>query len=265
MSAARETTPKPTTARHGDQCRSVSGEPGAAGTGTSSGIDGAPPTCSDTSSPFPVAHQPVVAPLLRSNVVHCCRVALVTLSRSTPHMDTLHGLDDRLLTDVNDLARHTGWLHGAVLGYATYGLVLFACLMLAALLLARTGGDRGLAGAGWSALATLIAVGLNQPLVALFAEPRPYTAHPHLLVLASRSTDGSFPSDHAVMAGAAAAGLWLASPLLGGSAAGAAAVMAFSRVYVAAHYPWDVVAGLACGALVAILGWFLLRTPLIAA
>jgi hypothetical protein len=47
-------------------------------------------------------------------------------------MITLRRLDDRLLTDVNDLARHTGWLHDAILGYATYGLVLFAGLMLAA-------------------------------------------------------------------------------------------------------------------------------------
>src|SRR4051812_27883971 len=180
-------------------------------------------------------------------------------------MMTLRRLDDRLLTEVNDLARHTGWLHGAVLGYATYGLVLFAGLMLAALLLARTGGDQGLAATGWSALATLIAVGLNQPLVAQFAEPRPYTAHPHLLVLASRSTDGSFPSDHAVMAGAAAAGLWIASRLLGAIAAAAAAVMAFSPVYIAAHYRWRVGAGLAFGAVAAVLGWLLLRPPLIAA
>jgi membrane-associated phospholipid phosphatase len=178
-------------------------------------------------------------------------------------MNSLRRLDDRLLGDVNDLARHTGWLHGAILGYATYGLVLFAGLMMAALLIRRTGGDRGLAAAGWSALATLIAVGLNQPLVAAFGEPRPYTAHHGLLVLASRSSDGSFPSDHAVMAGAAAAGLWLASRALGAIAAAAAVLMAFSRVYIAAHYPWDVVAGLACGALVAVLGWFLLRRPLV--
>jgi membrane-associated phospholipid phosphatase len=180
-------------------------------------------------------------------------------------MMTLRRLDDRLLAEVNDLARHTHWLHAAVLGFATYGLLLFAGLMLAALLVRRTGSDRGLAAAGWSALATLIAVGLNQPLVAVFAEPRPYTVHPHLLVLATRSTDASFPSDHAAMAGAAAAGLWLASRLLGAIAAGAAVLMAFSRVYIAAHYPWDVVAGLAFGALVAILGWLLLRTPLTAA
>lgn len=180
-------------------------------------------------------------------------------------MSALHRFDDRLLTEVNDFARHTGWLHGVIRGYATYGLVLFAVLMLAALLLHRTGTDRGLAAAGWSALATLIAVGLNQPLVALFAEPRPYATHRHLLVLASRSTDGSFPSDHAVMAGAAAAALWLASRLLGAIATVAAVTMAFSRVYIAAHYPWDVVAGLAFGALVALLGWFLLRTVLTAA
>ena len=31
-------------------------------------------------------------------------------------MMTLRRLDDRLLADVNDLTRHTHWLHGAVLG-----------------------------------------------------------------------------------------------------------------------------------------------------
>lgn len=180
-------------------------------------------------------------------------------------MNSLRGLDDRLLGDVNDLARHTAWLHGAILGYATYGLVLFAALMLAALLLRRTGSDRALAAAGWSALATLIAVGLNQPLVAAFHEARPYSTHHGLLVLATHSADPSFPSDHAVMAGAAAAGLWLASRALGAIAAAAAVLMAFSRVYIAAHYPWDVVAGLAFGALVVIVGWLLLRRPLTAA
>jgi membrane-associated phospholipid phosphatase len=177
-------------------------------------------------------------------------------------MDTLHRLDDRLLNDVNDLARHTGWLHGAALGYATYGVVLFAALLLTGLWLRRAGTDRALAAAGWAPVATLLAVGLNQPLVSAFAEARPYTTHPGLLVLATRSSDFSFPSDHAVMAGATAAGLWLVSRALGALATVAALVMVFSRVYIAAHYPWDVAAGLVFGALVALLGWALLGSLL---
>jgi membrane-associated phospholipid phosphatase len=174
-------------------------------------------------------------------------------------MDILHRLDDQLLNDVNDFARHTPWLHGAVLGYATYGVVLFAALLLAGLWLARTRTNQALAAAGWACLATPIAVGLNQPLVNFVAEARPYTTHPDLLALASHTSDFSFPSDHAVMAGAAAAGLWLASRLLGVIATVAALLMAFARVYIAAHYPWDVAAGLVFGALAALIGWALLR------
>lgn len=179
-------------------------------------------------------------------------------------MDTLHRLDDRLLSDVNDFARHTQWLRGVVMSYATYGLLVFAALLLAGLVVHRTSTNLALAAAGWAALATLLSVGLNQPLVSAFSEARPYRAHPDLLVLAARSSDFSFPSDHAVMAGAAAAGLWLASRLLGVIAGVAALAMAFSRVYVAAHYPWDVASGLVFGALVALLGWVLLRAPLTA-
>jgi hypothetical protein len=84
-------------------------------------------------------------------------------------MNDLRSLDDRLLADVNDLARHTGGLHRVVLGYATFGVVLFAGLLLTGLLVRRAGTDRALAAAGWAALATLLAVGLNQPLYGAFS------------------------------------------------------------------------------------------------
>ena len=73
-----------------------------------------------------------------------------------------------------------------------------------------------------------------------------------VLVLATRSADFSFPSDHAVMAGAVAVGLVFVSRRLAALAAVAALVMAFARVYIAAHYPADVAVGLVLGAVVAV-------------
>jgi undecaprenyl-diphosphatase len=151
-----------------------------------------------------------------------------------------------------------------VLGYATYGVALFAVLLLAALVVARHRSSRDLAATGWAALAPLLALAVNQWLGQLAAEPRPYATHPAMLRLADVTTDFSFPSDHAVMAGAIAAGLLLAHRRLGLVAAAAALLMAFSRVYVGAHYPWDVAGGLVVGGLVAVLGWLLLARPLTA-
>jgi membrane-associated phospholipid phosphatase len=136
-----------------------------------------------------------------------------------------------VFTEINELARDTGWLHAPLLDYASYGVVLFALLLLAGWWVARGRGPRTMAAALWAGAGTLVAVALNQPLVNGFHEARPYTDHRHILVLATRSADYSFPSDHAVMAGAVAAGLWLLDRRLGAVATLAALVMAFARVY----------------------------------
>ena len=163
---------------------------------------------------------------------------------------------------MNELARDTGWLHGPMLAYASYGVVLFAGLLVAGWWLARDRGPRAMAAALWTGVGTLLAVALNQPVVNGVQEARPYTDHPGILVLAHRSADFSFPSDHSVMAGAIAAGLWLVSRRLGIVATVAALVMGFARVYIAAHYPHDVLAGLALGAAFVLVGWLLLSGPM---
>ena len=177
-------------------------------------------------------------------------------------MNRLRQLDDQLFFAINSFARRTPRLHAPFLAYAKYGLVLFALLLLAGVLIARRDQARVLAAAGWACVATLLVVGLNQPVGHLFAEARPYATHPQILRLADVTTDFSFPSDHAVMGGAVATGLLLVNRRLGLLAALAAALMAFARVYIGAHYPWDVLGGLVLGGAVVLLGWLLLRHPL---
>jgi membrane-associated phospholipid phosphatase len=165
---------------------------------------------------------------------------------------------------VNHLAQATPALHAPMRVYAESGVALFAALLLLAWWWARRDQNpRTMASAVWAPAGALLAIGLNQPLVNLVREARPYTVFPHALVLVAHSQDFSFPSDHAVMAGAVAAGVLLTNRRLGAVTAIAAVVMAFARVYVGAHFPLDVIVGLLFGAAVTTLGYLALRPLLV--
>jgi len=177
-------------------------------------------------------------------------------------------VDTNWYNDVNSFAVHTAWLHGFMKPYAVYGVGLFAILVLFAWWYARsqTNPPRAVAAAIWAAAGTVIAVGLNQIIVNAVARPRPYVTLHGVEVLVSRSTDYSFPSDHTVTAGAAAAGLWIIAHYGGRAARWIATVgtvlallLAFARVYVGAHYPGDVTAGLLIGAAISVVGWLAVK------
>jgi len=160
-------------------------------------------------------------------------------------------MDSSLFHTINGWARDTPWAHGFFRAYANDGIVLFALGLGIAFVIGMRDDAQIMARTVWTAAAAVIALGINQPFADLVNRARPFVGHPHALVLVDRSADPTFMSDHSLVVGAVAVGLMFAVRRLGLVMLGLAVLMAFTRVYVGAHYPGDVIAGFAFGGLVA--------------
>jgi membrane-associated phospholipid phosphatase len=175
---------------------------------------------------------------------------------------TVASLDSSWYRSVNEFARDTGWAHGMLANYANWaGLVLLALLLVAGWLLGRRHPEAPRLTAtaflvGVGAVLALLATQLIGPAV---TRTRPCHALAHVEVLLHCASDSSFPSDHAMIAGAFAAGLLLLNRRLGLAALLLALLLAFARVYVGVHYPSDVAGGLAIGAAIGTLVVLALR------
>jgi len=104
----------------------------------------------------------------------------------------------------------------------------------------------------WARAAGL-ALPVNQVISHLWSRPRPYAAHSAVTVIADRSTDPSFPSDHAAAAFAIAYAIGAFSATVGALFLSGATIVALSRVAGGLHYPSDVVAGFLVGLFAAAL------------
>ena len=193
------------------------------------------------------------------------------------------GLNTSYYLDLNSFSRRTAWAHGFMHDYALWlGLVLLTMVFLAAYLFVwRRRDTRGAVLMFLGGVGALVGLGLNQIVGHAAEELRPYDTFPHALVLVGKANDYAFPSDHAVVAGAlfmsillvvrrakpevrrpgVATGRLVASlePRRGPTGAMVVLVvmsavlalfLAFARIYVGAHYPGDVVAGLLLGVVV---------------
>lgn len=161
---------------------------------------------------------------------------------------------------INAITRQTPSLNGTAAAWTTYGVLVFGALLVGAWWIARSRSDKVMAAALLAPVSVVIAYAINQPIAHAIDEARPFIAHPDALVLVGRSMDPSFPSDHAVVAGAACMALFFVSRRIFQLTALLAILFAISRVYVGVHYPADVVAGLALGGIVAVIVWLLTRT-----
>jgi membrane-associated phospholipid phosphatase len=172
-------------------------------------------------------------------------------------------VDRSIFRWINNLTVHLSWANGTMKFSAQTGIVVFAVVLVIAYLQARLADDQQtMAAVIWAGLAALAALGIGQLIGQAVDRARPYRALSNVHLLIDKTTDFSFPSDHATVAGAVAAGLLLANCRLGVIASVAALAMAFARVYVGTHYPGDVVGGLILGAVVAVAGSYLV-TPLL--
>jgi len=186
------------------------------------------------------------------------------------------GLNTSAYLDINQFARQTAWAHGFMHAYALWlGLVLLAALFVVTYVTCWW--VRAARACAWLVLGgigTIVALGLNQLVGHAAQELRPYATHPQVLVLVGKTNDYAFPSDHAVVAGALVASILGAlvvarrtrpgtpaalpparpstgfSVLLGVVTVILALFLSFARIYVGAHYPGDVVAGLLLGGVV---------------
>ncbi|GHI02815.1 hypothetical protein AQI88_03505 [Streptomyces cellostaticus] len=170
-------------------------------------------------------------------------------------------VDGSAYMDVVRLAQHApGWLDDTVSAWSTYGLAVFAVLAAFGWWRARRAGAAAAVTALAVPLAVVLAYGVDAVLKLAVREDRPcQSLRVKTLEACPAPGDWSFPSNHAAIAAAAAMALVFVSRRLGAVAVVAALAMAGSRVWVGAHYPHDVLAGVAVGALVGLMSMLAMR------
>ncbi|MFF3322286.1 phosphatase PAP2 family protein [Streptomyces sp. NPDC002889] len=183
--------------------------------------------------------------------------------------------DVGLLYDINGLAKEApSWLDRTMEFVGEYGIMLAMVLVVLWCwwsVRRRGSAEDSVAAVAaliWAPLAAGVALLVNVPIRGFVERPRPFVDHTGLEVLVDGKTDYSFVSDHATMAMAIAAGLFVAQRRFGLAGLALAMAEGFCRVYMGVHYPSDVVGGFALGTAVALLLAPLalaLLTPLVSA
>ncbi|MCX4724766.1 phosphatase PAP2 family protein [Streptomyces sp. NBC_01306] len=162
-----------------------------------------------------------------------------------------------LYRNIVEFAHSTpSWVQQLMELWTEGGLLLFAVLFVFVWWRSRTASAQAMALALIAPLGTAIAYVLSEVLKSVIHEERPCRAVAGAmkpLIDCPAPGDWSFPSNHSIIAAAAAVGLSVAMVRLVWLTVPVAVLMAFSRVFVGVHYPHDVIVGLLLGALIGLL------------
>jgi undecaprenyl-diphosphatase len=157
-------------------------------------------------------------------------------------------VDWRAYHAINTFVAHHSWLGNAFKHFESVAPVVLGIATVLLWLLARPGSERKWKLASSSALAAgALGLLVNQIIGAAWHRERPFAAHQGAHVWGHRSTDPSFPSDHASAAFGIAFAVFFFDRVVGSLFLAAAVLIAGGRVVVGEHYPLDVVAGLFVG------------------
>lgn len=173
-------------------------------------------------------------------------------------------MNTTLFHDINRFAAKTAFLHG-VLGTLAgrAGLVVLAVLLVLGVAEARLGHFRARPGLGaslWPLVALGVSLGAGELVGHVLDRARPDQVLHGIEVIGTPATGFSLPDLRATAAAAICVALVaLGSRLIALLTLLAALVIGFSEIYVGAHFPLDELAGLALGAVVALLAVPLLR------
>jgi len=164
-------------------------------------------------------------------------------------------LDWSLFHLMNGSLRGNDPIQDSVERFGSLSVPIFALGICALWFFARPRGSPRLKIATASALVSAgLGLLVNQAIGELWFRERPFDTHPgDTVLLAHRSADPSFPSDHATAAFAIAFAVFFFSRRLGVVFLVAATAIGISRVLLGLHYPSDVAAGAVIGLASALL------------
>ena len=160
-------------------------------------------------------------------------------------------MDWRIYKAIYDVSLHHHWVGTLFSDIEKVSIPVMVVITAALWFFSRPGGDRKwklACGSGFASAALAYAVAFV--IHHAWSRPRPYASH-HISHPWSNTTDASFPSDHATVSFAIAFAILAFDTVAGVIFLVIAAIIAVGRLFIGAHYPSDVLAGLVIGLIAA--------------